>query len=74
MDVFRKEPDGPWKIIRYIAYEAPERPPRRRRKFPVNEFSKERVLLSKNRRCPMKARVCLVASALLFAGQASAET
>ena len=26
MDVFRKEPDGTWKIIRYIAYEAPERP------------------------------------------------
>jgi uncharacterized protein (TIGR02246 family) len=26
MDVFRKEPDGGWKIIRYIAYEAPERP------------------------------------------------
>jgi steroid delta-isomerase len=26
MDVFRKEPDGAWKIIRYIAYEAPERP------------------------------------------------
>jgi uncharacterized protein (TIGR02246 family) len=25
MDVFRKEPDGAWKIIRYIAYEAPER-------------------------------------------------
>jgi steroid delta-isomerase len=25
MDVFRKEPDGNWKIIRYIAYEAPER-------------------------------------------------
>lgn len=28
MDVFRKEPDGAWKIIRYIAYEAPERPTR----------------------------------------------
>lgn len=26
MDVFRKQPDGAWKIIRYIAYEAPERP------------------------------------------------
>ena len=26
MDVVRKEPDGAWKIIRYIAYEAPERP------------------------------------------------
>ena len=26
MDVFRKEPDGAWKIIRYIAYEVPERP------------------------------------------------
>jgi steroid delta-isomerase len=26
MDVFRKEPDGSWKIIRYIAYEIPERP------------------------------------------------
>jgi uncharacterized protein (TIGR02246 family) len=26
MDVFRKEADGAWKIIRYIAYEAPERP------------------------------------------------
>ena len=26
MDVFRKEPDGAWKIIRYIAYETPERP------------------------------------------------
>jgi uncharacterized protein (TIGR02246 family) len=26
MDVFRKDPDGAWKIIRYIAYEAPERP------------------------------------------------
>ena len=26
MDVFRKRPDGAWKIIRYIAYEAPERP------------------------------------------------
>ena len=26
MDVFRKEPDGAWRIIRYIAYEAPERP------------------------------------------------
>jgi steroid delta-isomerase len=25
LDVFRKEPDGSWKIIRYIAYEAPER-------------------------------------------------
>jgi steroid delta-isomerase len=22
MDVFRKQPDGSWKIIRYIAYEA----------------------------------------------------
>jgi ketosteroid isomerase-like protein len=26
MDIFRKRPDGQWKIIRYIAYEAPERP------------------------------------------------
>lgn len=26
MDVFRKEPDGAWRIIRYIAYESPERP------------------------------------------------
>jgi uncharacterized protein (TIGR02246 family) len=26
MDVLRKSPDGQWKIIRYIAYEAPERP------------------------------------------------
>lgn len=26
MDVFRKEPDGAWRIIRYIAYEAHERP------------------------------------------------
>ena len=26
MDVLRKEPDGAWKIIRYIAYEAPESP------------------------------------------------
>ena len=26
MDVLRKEPDGNWKIIRYIAYEVPERP------------------------------------------------
>ncbi len=25
MDVFRREPDGAWKIIRYLAYEAPER-------------------------------------------------
>jgi uncharacterized protein (TIGR02246 family) len=25
MDVFAKEPDGTWKIIRYLAYEAPER-------------------------------------------------
>jgi ketosteroid isomerase-like protein len=25
MDVLRKEPDGRWQIIRYIAYEAPER-------------------------------------------------
>jgi len=24
MDVFRNEPDGSWKIIRYLAYEAPE--------------------------------------------------
>ncbi len=23
MDVFRKQPDGSWKIVRYIAYEAP---------------------------------------------------
>ena len=26
MDVLRKSPDGKWKITRYIAYEAPERP------------------------------------------------
>ena len=26
MDVLRKGPDSQWKIIRYIAYEAPERP------------------------------------------------
>ena len=26
MDVFRKEPDGSWRIIRYMAYEIPERP------------------------------------------------
>jgi len=26
MDVLRKSPDGQWKITRYIAYEAPERP------------------------------------------------
>jgi ketosteroid isomerase-like protein len=26
MDVLRKEPDGAWKIFRYIAYETPERP------------------------------------------------
>ena len=26
MDVLRKGPDGQWKIIRYVAYEAPERP------------------------------------------------
>lgn len=26
MDILRKSPDGQWKIIRYIAYEAPERP------------------------------------------------
>ena len=26
MDVLRKSPDGQWKIIRYVAYEAPERP------------------------------------------------
>jgi len=25
MDVFRREPDGVWNIIRYLAYEAPER-------------------------------------------------
>ncbi len=25
MDVFRREPDGTWKIIRYLAFEAPER-------------------------------------------------
>jgi steroid delta-isomerase len=25
MDVFRREPDGSWKIIRYLAFEAPER-------------------------------------------------
>jgi len=24
MDVFRKQPDGAWKIIRYIAYESPQ--------------------------------------------------
>lgn len=24
MDVFRRQPDGSWKIIRYVAYEAPE--------------------------------------------------
>jgi ketosteroid isomerase-like protein len=24
MDVFRKQPDGTWKIIRYIAYESPQ--------------------------------------------------
>ena len=24
MDIFRQQPDGSWKIIRYIAYEAPE--------------------------------------------------
>lgn len=29
MDVFRKAPDGQWKIVRYIAYEAPEPPSRR---------------------------------------------
>ena len=26
MDVLRKSPDGQWIIVRYIAYEAPERP------------------------------------------------
>ncbi len=26
IDILRKSPDGQWKIIRYIAYEAPERP------------------------------------------------
>lgn len=26
MDVLRKSPDGQWKIIRYLAYEGPERP------------------------------------------------
>jgi len=26
MDILRKQPDGEWKIIRYIAYEVPERP------------------------------------------------
>jgi ketosteroid isomerase-like protein len=26
MDILRKSPDGQWKIVRYIAYEAPERP------------------------------------------------
>jgi uncharacterized protein (TIGR02246 family) len=26
MDILRKSPEGQWKIIRYIAYEAPERP------------------------------------------------
>jgi ketosteroid isomerase-like protein len=26
MDILRKTPDGQWKIIRYIAYEVPERP------------------------------------------------
>lgn len=26
MDVLRKQPDGKWKIVRYIAYEVPERP------------------------------------------------
>jgi steroid delta-isomerase len=26
MDILRKAPDGQWKIIRYLAYEAPERP------------------------------------------------
>ena len=26
MDILRKGPDGQWKIIRYLAYEAPERP------------------------------------------------
>jgi uncharacterized protein (TIGR02246 family) len=25
MDVFRRQPDGSWKIIRYLAYQAPER-------------------------------------------------
>jgi ketosteroid isomerase-like protein len=28
MDIFRKAPDGQWKIVRYIAYEAPDRPSR----------------------------------------------
>jgi ketosteroid isomerase-like protein len=23
LDVFRRQPDGSWKIVRYIAYEAP---------------------------------------------------
>jgi steroid delta-isomerase len=23
LDVFRKQPDGSWKIVRYIAYDAP---------------------------------------------------
>ncbi len=27
MDVFRREPDGAWKIIRYLAYQAPGRAP-----------------------------------------------
>ncbi len=26
MDILRKAPDGQWKIVRYIAYELPERP------------------------------------------------
>jgi steroid delta-isomerase len=26
MDILRKAPDGQWKIVRYLAYEAPERP------------------------------------------------
>lgn len=26
MDVFRRDPNGQWKIIRYLAYEAPARP------------------------------------------------
>jgi len=30
MDVLRKEPDGAWKIIRYLAYEAPERAPQQK--------------------------------------------